>query len=54
MLDGIPGVGEQRKKLLLKHFGSVKKMKEASAEDIRKLGIPLKTAQTLIEEALKK
>lgn len=53
MLDGIPGVGEQRKKLLLKHFGSVKKMKEASAEDIRKLGIPLKTAQ-LIEEALKK
>ncbi|WP_105980110.1 excinuclease ABC subunit UvrC [Bacillus paralicheniformis] len=53
VLDGIPGVGEQRKKLLLKHFGSVKKMKEASAEDIRKLGIPLKTAQ-LIEEALKK
>ncbi|KMM62738.1 excinuclease ABC subunit C [Bacillus glycinifermentans] len=53
VLDGIPGVGEQRKKRLLKHFGSVKKMKEASVEDIQQAGIPLKTAQ-LIFEALKK
>ncbi|NPC93655.1 excinuclease ABC subunit UvrC [Bacillus sp. WMMC1349] len=53
VLDGIPGVGEQRKKLLLKHFGSVKKMKEASVEDIQKAGIPQTTAQ-LIMEALKK
>ncbi|WP_270571724.1 excinuclease ABC subunit UvrC [Bacillus glycinifermentans] len=53
VLDGISGVGEQRKKRLLKHFGSVKKMKEASVEDIQQAGIPLKTAQ-LIFEALKK
>ncbi|MDA1477534.1 excinuclease ABC subunit UvrC [Bacillus changyiensis] len=53
VLDGIPGVGEQRKKLLLKHFGSVKKMKEASVEDIQKAGIPQKTAHLIIE-ALKK
>ncbi|MDA7027144.1 excinuclease ABC subunit UvrC [Bacillus sp. CLL-7-23] len=53
VLDGIPGVGEQRKKLLLKHFGSVKKMKEASVEDIQKAGIPQTTAQLIIE-ALKK
>ena len=34
LLDDIPGIGEKRKKLLLKHFGSVKKMKEASIRGI--------------------
>ena len=34
MLDDIPGIGEKRKKLLLKEFGSVKKMKEATMEQI--------------------
>ena len=29
-LDDIPGVGEKRRKQLLKHFGSLKKIKEAS------------------------
>jgi excinuclease ABC subunit C len=33
-LDGIPGVGEVRRKRLLKHFGSVKRMREATLEDI--------------------
>lgn len=40
VLDDIPGIGEKRKKMLLKHFGSVKKMKEASLEDIKKRVFP--------------
>lgn len=37
-LDSIPGIGEKRRKQLLKHFGSLKKIKEASFEDFRSLG----------------
>jgi len=33
-LDNIPGVGETRKKQLLRRFGSVKKIREASREDL--------------------
>ncbi|MCL7749980.1 excinuclease ABC subunit UvrC [Halalkalibacter alkaliphilus] len=48
-LDDIPGVGEKRKRQLLKHFGSVKKLKEASVDELRKLSIPEKVAQTIVE-----
>lgn len=48
-LDGIPGVGPKRKKLLLKHFGSIKKMKEATVDQYREIGIGDKLAQTIIE-----
>ena len=37
-LDDIPGIGDKRKKLLLKHFGSIKKMKEATVEEYRTTG----------------
>jgi len=47
ILDDIPGIGEKRKKQLLKHFGSVKKMKEASIEQFRELGIPPNAAEGL-------
>lgn len=50
VLDDIEGIGEQRKKKLLKHFGSVKKMKEASIEDFRQLQIPEQVAQVLVEK----
>ena len=33
-LDEIPGVGPQKKKALLKHFGSLKAIKEASLEEL--------------------
>ena len=33
-LDGIPGLGETRRKELMKRFGSVKRMREASLEDL--------------------
>ncbi|MGM9988574.1 MAG: excinuclease ABC subunit UvrC [Bacillaceae bacterium] len=48
-LDNIPGVGEKRKKQLLKHFGSLKKLKEASIEEIIQSGIPQKVAAIVYE-----
>ncbi len=50
ILDDIPGIGEKRKKQLLKHFGSVKKMKEATLEQFRELGIPAKIAESLYKK----
>jgi len=37
-LDGIPGLGQSRKAALLKHFGSLKRLREASVDDIS--GVP--------------
>ena len=34
VLDGIPGLGDTRRKALLRHFGSVKRIKEASIDQI--------------------
>lgn len=48
-LDAIPGIGEKRRKALLKHFGSLKKMKEASVEDFRPLSIGDKLAKQIID-----
>jgi excinuclease ABC subunit C len=36
ILDGIAGIGEKRKKSLIKHFGGVAGIKEASLEEINK------------------
>ncbi len=47
-LDKIEGIGPVRKEKLLKQFGSVKKIKEASLEDL-KLILPEKTAVLLLE-----
>lgn len=53
MLDEIEGVGEKRKKLLLKHFGSVARLKKASEEDIAKVhGVGAAVAR-VVKEALK-
>ncbi|SEU19289.1 Excinuclease ABC subunit C [Paenibacillus sp. NFR01] len=48
-LDSIPGIGEKRRKLLLKHFGSLKKIKEASVEDFRPLSIGDKLAREILQ-----
>ena len=50
LLDDIPGIGEKRKKLLLKQFGSVKKMKEATIEEITAIGIPVHVAEELAKK----
>lgn len=47
ILDDIEGVGPKRKRLLLKEFGSIKKLKEVSVADIEKAGIPLSIAQKI-------
>ncbi|MGX7417971.1 excinuclease ABC subunit UvrC [Carnobacterium gallinarum] len=39
LLDQIPGVGPKTRVKLLKHFGSLKKLKEAELSDIQALGI---------------
>ncbi|UTG99363.1 excinuclease ABC subunit UvrC [Macrococcoides canis] len=43
-LDQIEGMGPKRKQKLMKHFGSVKRIKEASVEEIRAAGLPEKLA----------
>ncbi|MCK9862382.1 excinuclease ABC subunit UvrC [Paenibacillus sp. ATY16] len=47
-LDAIPGIGEKRRKLLLKHFGSIKKIREASIEDFKPLSIGEKLASQIL------
>ena len=37
VLDGIADVGEARRKILLKHFGSVRQVQEASADELQKV-----------------
>lgn len=46
-LDSIPGVGPVRRTKLLRHFGSLAKIREASLEEFRKIGIGEKLAQTI-------
>lgn len=46
-LDDIPGIGDKRKKVLLKHFGSLKKMKEASVAEFVEAGMPKNIAETI-------
>ncbi|WP_058044925.1 excinuclease ABC subunit UvrC [Streptomyces roseifaciens] len=47
-LDEVPGLGETRKKALLKHFGSVKRLRAATVEQICETpGIGRKTAETI-------
>ena len=36
-LDEVPGIGETRKKALLRHFGSLAKVKEANVEELTKV-----------------
>ncbi|MBR3274685.1 MAG: excinuclease ABC subunit UvrC [Clostridia bacterium] len=47
-LDGIPGVGDKRKKAILKHFKTVEALKAATAEEIGQVpGVPEKVAQSV-------
>ncbi|MCO7175977.1 excinuclease ABC subunit UvrC [Sporolactobacillus kofuensis] len=47
VLDDIPGIGKQRKQLLLTKFGSVKKIREASSEELLNAGLPEKVAESI-------
>jgi excinuclease ABC subunit C len=48
-LDGIPGLGETRRKALLRHFGSIKRLSAATAEEITVVaGIGPRTADAIV------
>ncbi|WP_199546733.1 excinuclease ABC subunit UvrC [Streptomyces sp. N35] len=48
-LDDVPGLGEARKQALIKHFGSVKKLRSATIDQICEVpGIGRKTAETIL------
>jgi excinuclease ABC subunit C len=50
LLDGIPGLGEVRRKALLKHFGSVKAVRAASVDELAAVpGLGRATAEALHE-----
>ena len=49
-LDQIEGVGPKTRTKILKHFKTMKNIREASYEDIKALGIPEKTALLIKEE----
>ena len=50
ILDEVPGLGPKRKKLLLKHFGSFKKLREAGLEQLEVVpGIPVAVARNVHE-----
>ena len=51
ILDEIPGVGPKRKKDIMRHFGSFKRLKAASVEDISQVkGVSMNLAETIYEE----
>jgi excinuclease ABC subunit C len=48
-LDNVPGLGETRRKALLRHFGSLKRLAAASPEEIAEVpGIGRRTAESLL------
>ncbi|MEK6742186.1 MAG: excinuclease ABC subunit UvrC [Nitrospirota bacterium] len=49
-LDDIPGIGETRKKALLRHFGSVTKVRQATIEELAAMkGMSKKAAAAIVE-----
>jgi excinuclease ABC subunit C len=47
-LDGVPGLGQARRTALIKHFGSVKKLKQASMDEISAVpGVGRRTAEAV-------
>jgi excinuclease ABC subunit C len=47
-LDDIPGIGAQRKTQLLRHFGSLKQVREASCAELTSV-LPESLARTVYE-----
>ena len=48
-LDGLQGVGPKRKQQLLKYFGSVKRIKEATVVDLREAGMPEALSESIYQ-----
>jgi excinuclease ABC subunit C len=54
ILDEIEGVGPKRKQVLLRHFGSIKKLREATVEEIAGVGLPVALAELIHHTLLEK
>ncbi|MBB6448301.1 excinuclease ABC subunit C [Geomicrobium halophilum] len=50
ILDDVSGIGEKRKRKLLRHFGSMKKMKEATLEEFKQASIPEQVAKEVMRK----
>ena len=50
VLEDIPGIGPQRRKALLRHFGSLKKIRQASLQQLEEMpGLPKPLARRIFE-----
>jgi excinuclease ABC subunit C len=50
VLDAIPGLGAERKRALLRHFGSVRRIKAADIDELQQVsGIGPRLAETIVE-----
>jgi excinuclease ABC subunit C len=48
-LDGIQGLGDVRRKALLRHFGSVKRLRQATVDELIEVeGVGLRTAELVV------
>ena len=48
VLDEVPGVGEKRKKAIMRHFGSMKRLRKAKVDEIASVkGVPASVAQAI-------
>ncbi len=52
LLDNVPGVGPKRNRALLRHFGSVKRVREASLEELASVKGMTRTAARKVKEYL--
>src|SRR4051812_9426816 len=49
VLDGVPGLGETRRKALLRRFGSIKRLRAASVDELTEVpGIGRRTAEAIV------
>jgi excinuclease ABC subunit C len=49
LLDDVPGLGETRRKALLRHFGSLKRLRAATAVEIAEVpGVGPRTAEAVV------
>ena len=48
LIDDVPGVGPKRKRQIMRHFGSLKRLKAASEEEIAAVpGVPAEVANSV-------
>ena len=49
VLDSVPGLGETRRKALMRHFGSLKRLREATPDEVAEVpGIGPRTAEAVV------